>query len=150
MKMKRMILPAFLLMISMFLGRSEAQNTLKALVQKCENMDSVTVSVVQRKNETTRELEQNMVTITFRNNRALEQEIKKAFETDKKDAIQVIEEKEKGVLKNVFYTFSEGNREISYSYDMNKTGKGSLTVIERQKRAPRTERTPDSRPNREE
>ncbi|MCD7978235.1 MAG: DUF5024 domain-containing protein [Tannerellaceae bacterium] len=134
MKTKKRILSVMLVLGGMFAGQAEAQNALKAFVQKCENMDGVTVSVVQRKNETTRELEQNLVTVSFRENPALTEEIKKAFEADKKDAIRVIEEKEKGVLKNVFYTFIEGNNEISYSYDISSGGNVSMSVIERPKK----------------
>lgn len=126
MKTKSLLVTAILLIAGSLSGLS-AQETLKALVKKCESMENVNVNMVRSRNKETKQLERNITTISFSNNQALVNEIVAAFEKDKDLADQEIENRSGGKVTNMFYRF--GN--ASYSFSQNEEGGGSLSIIER-------------------
>lgn len=102
-----------------------AQEALKALVKKCENMENVNVSIVRNKDKTTRKVSQVMTGVSFSNNEALVKEILAAFNQDKDMADQEIEDRSNGRVKSLYYSFGS----TSYSFSEDGNGGGSLSVI---------------------
>ena len=120
----RNLMVAVLLMAGSFTMGSFAQENIKALVQKCENMDDARVDIVRRKGE-----ENNQVTHLMLNyTPALEKELFDAFRKDEDKATRVIESKQGGKTINLLYEFEDGK--VKYSFDI--IGNNiSITVIER-------------------
>ena len=76
----------------------------------------------------TKELQKIISSYTNEDNPTLQQEVKTAFEQDKEDAYQVIENESNGKM-DYFIRFSKANVKVSYSMDSRDT-KLSFTVIE--------------------
>jgi len=106
-----------------------AQKALEELITKCEDRDDVKVSVVKGNNRN------NVVTISFTNNPSLEKEIIEAFKQEKSNADQVIEEKDKGKVNQLFYKFTKDNTTSTYIYHPAKNSKGEnqFTFMEKKK-----------------
>lgn len=126
MKAKSFIVVAIILVAGSFSSEVFAQEALKALVKKCENMENVNINVVRNKNKETREMERVITNINFDGNQALVNEFIAAFEKDRGMADQEIENKSNGKITNMFYKF--GN--VSYSFSQNDEGGASVSVME--------------------
>lgn len=126
MKTNWLIVVLILFIAGCFSTDLSAQETLKALVKKCENMENVDLSIVRNKDEKTRKVTQVITGISFNNNEALVKEILDAFNKDKAMADQEIESKKGGKVSSLFYRFGS----TSYSFSEKGTGGGSLSVIE--------------------
>jgi hypothetical protein len=127
MKTRHLIAVAILLLTGSLANGLSAQETLKALVKKCQNMENVSVSVVRNKNKETKKPEQAITSISFNDNQALENEFIAAFEKDRALADQEIENKSNGRITNMFYRFGE----VSYSFSHDDDGSASVSVIEK-------------------
>jgi hypothetical protein len=127
MKTRHLIAVVILLLTGSLATDLYAQETLKALVKKCENMENVDVDVIRRRNKETKKLEQVITEVSFSNNQALVNEIIAAFDKDKEMADQEIEEKSNGKIKELFYRFGGD----TYSFSQDDGGRGSITLIER-------------------
>ncbi|MDR3142997.1 MAG: DUF5024 domain-containing protein [Tannerellaceae bacterium] len=127
MKTRNLIAVAILLLTGSLAADLSAQETLKALVKKCENMENVNISVVRNKNKETREMQRAIINISFNNNQALAGEFIAAFEKDKEMADQEIENKSNGKTTTIFYRF--GN--VTYSFSQGNDGSASISVIEK-------------------
>jgi poly(A) polymerase Pap1 len=125
MKTRNLIVVAILLLTGSLSADLFAQETLKALIKKCESMENVNVNVVRSKNKETRELEQEMTSISFRNNQALVNEFIAAFAKDKEMADQEIENKSNGKITNLFYRFGD----VSYSFSQHDDTGASVSVM---------------------
>lgn len=128
MKAKNVIVVAILLIAGSFSTEVFAQETLKALVKKCETMENVNINVVRNRDKETRKMKRMIVNISFNNNPALLKEFIDAFEKDKEMADQEISNSANGKITNMFYRF--GN--VSYSFSQNEGGGGSISVIEKE------------------
>jgi hypothetical protein len=126
MKTRSLIAVAILLLTGSLAADLSAQETLKALVKKCENMENVDINVVRKRDEKTRALERTVTSIRINNNQALVNEFIAAFEKDKEMADQEIENKSNGKIKNIHYRFGDA----SYSFSPGSNGSASITVIE--------------------
>ncbi|MDR1525497.1 MAG: DUF5024 domain-containing protein [Tannerella sp.] len=135
MKTNRLIITAILIISGGFLVNLTAQEALKAVVQKCESMDNVTVSVIRRKiTKEKRETEKRetmenkvktvVINVSFKNNEELKKEILAAFEKDKNQADQEMMSKENGKVRSLNYRFGE----TSYIYLEGTDGNVSLSV----------------------
>jgi hypothetical protein len=127
MKTRHLIAVAILLLTGSLATDLYAQETLKALMKKCENMENTKVEVLRRRNKETKKLEQVITEVKFGDNQALINEFIAAFEKDREMADQEIEEKSNGKIKELYYRF--GN--ATYSLSQRDNGRGSITVIER-------------------
>ncbi|MDH6306505.1 putative membrane-anchored protein [Parabacteroides sp. PF5-5] len=127
MKTKRLIVVAILLIAGSLSTELFAQDAIKALVQKCENMENVNVNIVRNRNKETRKVERTITSISFSNNEALVNEFIAAFNKDKEMTDQEIENRSNGKVNNIFYRF--GN--TSYSFTQGEEGSGSISIIER-------------------
>lgn len=125
MKTKKLIAILSLIISGGFFMDLPAQETLKALVKKCENMNDVQVSIVRDKDKSTRKVRQVITSISFKNNPGLVKEILNAFEKDKDMADQEIENRSNGRI-NLFYQFGS----TSYSFSEGGEESASLSVIE--------------------
>jgi hypothetical protein len=126
MKTRNLIVAAILLLTGSLATDLYAQETLKALMKKCENMENVDVDVVRSRNKETKKLERVVTEISFKNNQTLVNEIIAAFEKDREMADKEIEEKSNGKIKELFYRFGDN----SYSFTQRDNGGGSISVIE--------------------
>ena len=129
MKTSKFVFAVLLLLMGSLTTELLAQKQLEAFVKKCSENKSIDKSVVQRKNPQTKVLEEIIRSYSFSENQSLLQELKNAFEQDKADAYQVIENENNGNV-NCFLRFAKDKGNIVYSMDVNDNG-ASLTVIER-------------------
>ncbi|MDR0748215.1 MAG: DUF5024 domain-containing protein [Tannerellaceae bacterium] len=126
MKTRHLIAAAILLITGSLSANLPAQETLKALVKKCESMDNVNTSVVRNRNKQTKKLEKEIISLNFSNNQALVNEFIAAFEKDKLMADKEIEGKNNG-KKTLFYRFGD----TSYSFSQLNEGSASVSVIQK-------------------
>lgn len=121
-------LKIFLILSSIFIGTSVfGQAKIDNLLKECEIMDSkdMEISVVQTKNKETKKLESRVVNINIYNNKELVSRFIKAFNEERDNAYQVIDNKEADMV-NLFYTFHIDGRDVSYYLTVE--GKSSATV----------------------
>ena len=128
MKTKSLIVTVIFLVAGNFSMDLFAQESLKALVQKCENMENVNINVVRKRNTETRKLERQITTVSFGDNQALVNEFIAAFDKEKEKADQEIENRSGGKITNIFYRFGD----VSYSFSQGDDGSASITVIEKE------------------
>ncbi|MDR0431105.1 MAG: DUF5024 domain-containing protein [Tannerellaceae bacterium] len=128
MKTKKLIMVAIILIAGSFSSELLAQETLKALVQKCENMENVDMSIIRKKNEK-REVTRVTISINLNNNPALINEFIAAFEKDREMADREIENRKNGKMNDIYYTFGDVSYSFSQAYDQSAT----ITVIEKRK-----------------
>jgi hypothetical protein len=135
MKTRNLIAVTILLLTGSLATDLFAQETLKALVQKCENMENVNINVVRRRNKETKEMERTITNISFSDNQALKNEFIAAFDKDKGLVDQEIENRSNGKIINIFYRFGD----ISYSFSLSQSDDGSesISVIEKYEKKPR-------------
>ena len=127
MNTNRLIVVLILFIAGCFSMELSAQEALKALVKKCENMGNVNLSIVRNKNKETKKVTQVITGISFNNNEALVKEILAAFNNDKDMADQEIEDRTNGRINSLFYSFGS----TSYSFSVDENGNGSLSVIDK-------------------
>jgi hypothetical protein len=125
MKTRSLIAAAILLLGGSLSADLFAQETLKALVKKCESMENVNINVVRSKNKETREPEKEIINISFVNNQALVDEFIAAFAKEKELADQEIENKSNGKITNLFYRFGD----VSYSFSQHDETGASVSVM---------------------
>lgn len=128
MNMKKVLVVAMLLLIGSFTLDAVAQEAIKALVKKCENMESVNISTVRDRNKETKKVSRSVISISInKSDTALINEFIAAFEKDKIYADKEIENKTKGEVSSLFYQF--GN--TSYSLSLSKSGSASVSIIQK-------------------
>ena len=128
MKASRFCWLALCLLLSGFSMELMAQKNLEAVVQKCKADKTIDKSVVTNKDPKTKKVYKIVSSFVVEGHAALQQEIKSAFERDKEEAYQVIENESNGKM-DYFIRFSKANVKVSYSMDSRDT-KLSFTVIE--------------------
>lgn len=142
MKTKRIILATALLFSVAGIGKIKAQESINALMQRCETIDNVNVEVLYEKNPKTKKAEKNIVTITFfeKDNPKLLEDFLAAFKKDREAAYKVIENKKNGKVMPSYYRYVSGTTDITYTLETGKRGFGptsfnkgdvSITRIER-------------------
>nr|WP_129733012.1 DUF5024 domain-containing protein [Parabacteroides goldsteinii] len=131
MKAKKIILLCVILLAGCITEGLKAQETLNALMKKCENMDTIDMNVIYNKNRETKKTEKIIKTVTFSNDQKLLDEFVAAFEKDKNAAYKIIDDKKGGKLLPSFYRFGSGKTDISYSLSVSKSGKVTVSKIER-------------------
>ena len=108
------------LLVGSFSTELWAQKNLEAVVQKCKSDKSVDKSIVTKRDTKTKKLQKIISSFTIEDNPTLQQEVKTAFEQDKEDAYQVIENESNGKM-DYFIRFSKANFKVSYSIDSRDT-----------------------------
>ncbi|MDR1098234.1 MAG: DUF5024 domain-containing protein [Tannerella sp.] len=127
MKTNRLIITAVLIIAGSFFMNLSAQEALKTVMEKIENMAGVkqigfAKSVQKYKQKTI------ITSISFPVNEELEKEILAAFEKDKDQADRRVENKDGRKIIDLRYSF--GKISYSYSSKKNKNGWVSFTVME--------------------
>lgn len=122
-----MVVMAILLIAGCFSTELVAQEAIKALVKRCETMNNVNISIVRNKNKDTKEVSRSITSIDFSNNDALTKEFVAAFEKERNQADQEMENRSNGKVNSLYYTF--GN--TTYSFSVNEDGRVSVSVIEK-------------------
>jgi hypothetical protein len=110
-----------------FLVNLSAQEALKVVMEKIENMAGVN-QIGYTKSIQKSEQKTIITSFSFPVNEELEKEILAAFEKDKDQADQKVENKEGGKITALRYSF--GKISYSYSSKKNKNGWVSFTVKE--------------------
>jgi len=127
----RILLSAAFFCIAGFINTVSAQDNLKALMIKCENMDDVSISIVHQRDRETKETKQIVKSFSFTNNKALADEFLNAMQKDKDEAIQAIETKHKGKVIPSYYQFADGDYDVAYSISVSNNGAdASISVIQ--------------------
>lgn len=125
MKAKSVIV--LILLIGGFCLDISAQQNIKAVVKKCESMESVEMTVIRKRNKDTKQLEKAITTINFKSNPSLVDEFVQAFKQDEPSATQVIDKYVNGKLVPQFYRFDG----VSVSFSLDENGNASISVIEK-------------------
>jgi hypothetical protein len=126
MKTKHFITVLALLVAGGFAIDASAQTHLKALVKKCESIESVDMNIVRHRNSETKELKRTITSILIKDNEALVNEFMAAFKADEGDATQIIEHKRKGETTPSFYRFEK----VNYSFSLKDKANASVTEFE--------------------
>jgi len=126
MNAKRFFIAALLLLAGSITANLYAQATIDALVKKCENMNTVDVNTVMKKDTDTKKLVKSVVNIVIKNDAALVKELRSAFEKDRDAADEGTETKREGKLVRLFLRFGNKN----YSFTAKDDSNASLSVIE--------------------
>ena len=126
MKTNRLFITAAIIIAGSFIVNISAQDALKAIAKKCETMENVDISVVRNRNRETKKMERTIISINFQNNESLKKEILAAFEKDRSNADQDIEDRKSGRGRELMLRFGSS----SYSYSERNDGRFSFSVIE--------------------
>ena len=113
-----------LLISSSFSTKLIAQESLDALIKRCETMSAVDMNVTRSRDAKTKEVVREVITITFSDNAALSNQFLSAFKKEEANAISVTETRAKGRINSVYYRFPTA----FYSYvEADKTTKIIIT-----------------------
>ena len=99
MKASKCFWVALCLLVGNFSTELWAQKNLEAVVQKCKADKTIDKSVVTNKDPKTKKVYKIVSSFVVEGHAALQQEIKSAFERDKEEAYQVIENENDGVVR---------------------------------------------------
>ena len=139
----RNLMVAVLLTAGSFTMSSFAQENIKALIQKCENMDNVELNIVRNKGTSqgtqasslmssmlldSKEIGfisffrpgmvvRSITTVTLKSTPAFEKELVAAFHKDREKAIQEIEQKKDGKITHMHYQFENGDYSFTVKND---------------------------------
>ena len=119
MKASKCFWVALCLLVGSFSTELWAQKNLEAVVQKCKADKTIDKSIVTNKDPKTKKVYKIVSSFVVEGHAALQQEIKSAFERDKDEAYQVIENENDGVV-SWFIRFSKGKNTVSYSINVDK------------------------------
>ena len=118
MKTNRFIITVVLIITGSFFVNVTAQEALRAIMKKCENMENLNVNVVRNKDKETKKVTRVMINISFEKNETLKKEILSAFEKDSEMADYEMKNKRNGNT-DLNYRFGL----ISFSYNENRDGR---------------------------
>jgi hypothetical protein len=147
MKTKSRILIAIALFAGFTAENLNAQEAVKALIKKCETMETVDINTIRSRDPETKELLRSIVSINVRSNPSLVKDFQNAFQADYQNA-----EKSKGAadrevitrrggkIVNLMYTYGNTSYNFSVTDESNATisvveGNGKVTIGEIAKRA---------------
>jgi hypothetical protein len=104
-----------------------AQESIDALVKRCENLDNVTISIMRNRHPETKKVTRSVVSITIpvQSNQALIDDFVAAFQKEREHAEQEVENRGNGKVKNLFYRFEKK----SYALAMDDKGKNAVVTI---------------------
>jgi hypothetical protein len=145
MKTKSKVIVALALIVASFATGANAQESvIKALVKKCETMESVDVNTIRSRDRETKELTKELISISIKSNPALVKEFQDAFQNayekefskNKDAAEQEIITRRGGKIVNLVYKF--GN--ISYHFSTKNEGDASVMIQTNPGRGNRTDR----------
>jgi hypothetical protein len=119
---KTTLILTLLLMAGSFSTNLFAQTSLEALLKKCEAMTTIDMSLSRTRNAQTKELEQELISFTIRDNPALIGEFMSAFKKEEANAIQVSESRKGGQISSLYYIFENAIYSLSYKEEGKTVG----------------------------
>ena len=125
MKSRNVVIAVIFLLLGSVSVELKAQETIQALLKKCENMDSVTVSVIRERDKETGKITRDVTNVSFKtdSNPALEKEFIAAFQKEEEKADMVSKNISNGKVTSMLFRFGE----ITYNYTYNsRTGTVSV------------------------
>ncbi|MDR0758019.1 MAG: DUF5024 domain-containing protein [Tannerella sp.] len=135
MKTKIGLLIGLMWLLGSFSMESSAQEAIKALIKKCETLETVDVNIIRHRDRNTKEVTRSVTSIQIHSNPALVKEFQDAFQKayddfskDKKVADREIITRRGGKIVNLQYRY--GNVDYSFSVD-NDGQDANVSVIER-------------------
>lgn len=116
------------MMALVFSGALQAQEHLKAVVDKCMNMKEMDVEVLYSKNPKTRKPESKMIKITYigKEYPKLTDELLEAFRKDQEAAYKIVENNKN---QKRLYRFAKGTTDISVSIERINKGADRMQLI---------------------
>jgi hypothetical protein len=91
-------------------------------------MPAVDINVMRTKNPQTKQLEREMINLTFCENQTLVNEFVAAFKKDEQKATKVMENKKGGRILSLFYQFEN----VSYTLSQDEKGCTNVSIMSRQ------------------
>lgn len=110
-----------------------SQTNLNKWAAKCEQIESVDITVIKKKDPQTGKLTQNLMTISFKNNDKLYQELIDACKKDEDKAYDIIKKRKGGKDIPQIYKFREKDMDVQYIFNISKNGSVSVTIVKRDK-----------------
>ena len=133
MKPRNLVIATVLFMAGCFTGETFAQENIKTLIKKCENMDVIDADIIRSKAVTTTSSSQtstntsvtrsqsntprSIVNITLKYTPALEKELVAAFRKDQEKAIHEVEQKKDGKVSHMLYRFNDSEYSFTIKND---------------------------------
>ncbi|MDL2221969.1 DUF5024 domain-containing protein [Parabacteroides sp. OttesenSCG-928-N08] len=102
-----------------------AQENILAVVRKAEKIEGVRFDIVRKKNPETKQLVNEITSLSFRDNEALKKEFLDAFEKDRANADNEIEGRNQGVVTELMYKFGS----TSCAFNIGKNGSVDVAII---------------------
>ena len=117
MKSKNVVIVFIFLLMGSVSIELKAQETIKALLKKCENMDSVTVSVIREKDKETGKITRDITNVSFKSASipSLEKEFFAAFQKDEDKADKVSKNIANGKVTNMSFRYGDTTYNYTYS-----------------------------------
>lgn len=105
------------------------QKNLEKWVDKCEKMKEVDITVIKKRDPDSGKWEKDLVTIRFKGNEALYDEMVQASMKDEEDAYDVIKTRKEGKNIPQIYSFKKGNLKTKYLFNRSEAGVVMVTVV---------------------
>lgn len=119
MKLKKIIFLSLFLCMGVVTSHVSAQEILQNLLETLDKRTDVKIMNVNDK----------VITVTFRDNPELDKMILEAYAKSKESASNRIEEKDKGEVSKLFYTFTKDGKSISFSYELYSSGRREFSAF---------------------
>jgi len=126
MKTNRLFITVVIILVGSFFVNISAQDALKAIAKKCENMENVDISVVRTREKDTKKVNRYIMNVDFNDNESLKKEILMAFDKDRSNADHEVEGRKNGRGRELMLRFGSS----TYSYSERLDGRVSFSVIE--------------------
>jgi hypothetical protein len=124
-----------MLFIGIFSTKTNAQETIKALIKKCETLESVDVTIVRQRDQKTKKISSSLTTLRIKSDPTLVKEFQDAFQKAYDNGFSKSQDvadhemitRRAGKIVRLMYTF--GN--IRYDFSVEDNGHARLNVMER-------------------
>jgi hypothetical protein len=117
MKVKKRWIAVITLLLAGGVGmKSAAQESIDALVKKCDSLENVEINIVRNRHPETKELTRSIVNITIpASNQALIDDFLAAFHKEREQAKTEMENRNAGKTVSLFYRFDKKSYSFSLS-----------------------------------
>lgn len=97
--------------------KSYAQDNIKEMIKKCENMDVIEADIVRYRNPKIKSMNRSTIFIKMLTSTELEKQLEEAFKQDSNKAIQVVEQKKDDRVSHMLYRFGTSTYSYTISND---------------------------------
>lgn len=129
MKKRNAWIAGMLLLAGSFSFDLMAQESLDALIKKCETIETIDINIVRNKDPKTKTKTRSIVNITIpaRTNQTLIDEFVAAFKKEKDNTVREIENRKGGKVVNLHYQFEKKVYTFNLGYD---DGNAHVSIID--------------------